>query len=64
MFSCVRCFVSLPVSNHLDWEEGADYFYFFSFLYPVNAVWLFVMVPVVCMQLVTVIFPGQTHYFS
>ena len=58
----MRCFVSILVSNYLDEEERE--LVAFLCLSPwclMIVVWLFLMVPWVCLQFVIVVFPDHTH---
>ena len=60
MFVVRSYFVSILV---FDGEERAGCFFLSSWLL-VIVVWLFLVVPRVCLRFVIVVFPDHTHYFS
>ena len=64
MFCCVLFSVHSSFAINSMGEERADCFAFFVFRCLLIVVWLFLTIPLVCLQFVIVVFPDHTHYFQ
>ena len=63
MFRCALLCVHSSFAIILMGKRKLDALLFLSFRCLVIIVWLFLMMPRVCLQFVIVIFPDHTHYF-
>ena len=63
MFCCTLLYVHYSFCNHLDEEEREVALLNLSSWCLVMVVWLFPVVPWICLRFMIVVFPDHTHYF-